>query len=77
MGFFSKSSPSRKMAPASGMFSPHREIKEWNFPQPEGPTMAINSPVSTLKEISERASDFPVFTMVGKADPGKPAIWVS
>ena len=47
--------PSIRILPMLGIFSPVVSFMKVDLPQPEGPTMAMNSPRSTCSEMSSTA----------------------
>src|SRR5688572_23657615 len=50
--------PSIRILPRDGIFSPVASFMKVDLPQPEGPTMAMNSPSSTFIEMSSTANWF-------------------
>src|SRR5256884_9491812 len=51
--------PSINTSPRSGCSNPASSLSRVDFPQPDGPTIATNSPTPTLKDISSRADTSP------------------
>ena len=51
--------PRSRIWPLSGAISPLMRESSVVFPQPEGPTTAMNSPGATEREMSERAAVSP------------------
>src|SRR2546423_2588927 len=51
--------PSINTAPRSGRSNPASTLSRVDFPQPDGPTIATNSPAPTVKDMSSRADTSP------------------
>src|SRR2546430_13933502 len=51
--------PSINTSPRSGCSNPASSLSRVDFPQPDGPTIATNSPTPTVKDISSRADTSP------------------
>ena len=49
------SRPSIRIVPLDGMRSPVASFMKVDLPQPEGPTMAMNSPAPTFRSMSSTA----------------------
>ena len=47
----------KRIVPLSGVISPAMMESKVDFPQPEGPTIAMNSPGLMVKEMSEGGGD--------------------
>ena len=50
--------PSMRILPIDGIFSPVASFMKVDLPQPEGPTMAMNSPRRTCRSMASTANWF-------------------